>query len=64
MLLPENINNITKSTFENKFTDRHIRFTNVTRIEAKHRMTREVVKPKKQKPLRLEKLFYHKIVSL
>ena len=60
MLLPENIHNITKATFENKFTDRHISFTNATRIKVNHRMMQQVVKQKKKKPLRLEKLFYDK----
>ena len=60
MLLPENINNITKSTFGNKFTDRHISCTNATRIKVNRRMMDQVVKQKKKKPLRLEKLFYDK----
>ena len=60
MLLPENIHKITKATFENEFTDRHISFTTATRIKVNHRMMQQVVKQKKKKPLRLEKLFYDK----
>ena len=48
MLLPENIHNITKSTFENEFTERHISFTNATRIKVNRRMMEQVVKQKKK----------------
>ena len=48
MLLPENIWKIKKSTFENKFTDRHISFTNATRIKVNHRMMQQVVTQKKR----------------
>ena len=33
MLVPENIKNITKSTFGNKMTNKHICYTNKKRIE-------------------------------
>ena len=42
----------------NLLTDRHISFTNATRIKVNHRMMQQVVKQKKKKPLRLEQLFY------
>jgi ATP-dependent exoDNAse (exonuclease V) alpha subunit len=60
MLLPENINKITKSTFGNIFTDRHISFTNAKRIEVNNIMMDKVIKAKKKKPLRLSKLTYDK----
>ena len=58
MLLPENINNITKNTFGNHFTERHISFTNAKRIEINKRMMDQVVRQKKKMPLRLNKLDY------
>ena len=58
MLLPENINNITKNTFTNHFTNQHISFTNAKRIEINKRMMDQVVRQKKKMPLRLNKLDY------
>ena len=60
MLLPENINKITTSTFGNQFTDRHISCTNKKRIEVNNRMVDQVVKQKRKKPLTLEKLSWDK----
>ena len=56
MLLPENINNISSSTFNNKFTERHITFTNKKRIEINHCMMNK--KSNKLEYLELEKLQY------
>ena len=53
MLLPENINNITKNTFTNHFTNQHISFTNAKRIEINKRMMDQVVRQKRKMPLRL-----------
>ena len=60
MLLPENINNITKNTFTNHFTNQHISFTNAKRIEINKRMMDQVVRQKRKMPLRLPKLDYDK----
>ena len=60
MLLPENINNITKNTFTNHFTNQHISFTNAKRIEINKRMMDQVVRQKRKMPLRLNKLDYDK----
>ena len=55
MLLPNNINKIKKSTFGDKFTDRHISITNAKRIEINRQMMNQVVKQKKKRPLTLLK---------
>ena len=60
MLLPEHINNITKNTFTNHFTNQHISFTNAKRIEINKRMMDQVVRQKRKMPLRLNKLDYDK----
>ena len=52
MLLPENINNITKNTFTNHFTNQHISFTNAKRIEINKIMMGQVVRQKKKIPLK------------
>ncbi len=56
MLLPENIDKITASTFNNKFTDRHITFTNKKRIEINQIMMDK--KSKNIQYIELEKLRY------
>ena len=58
MLLPNNIDNITKSTCGNKFTDIHSSFTNTKRKEVNKLMMGKVVKEKR--PLRLPALSYDK----
>ena len=60
MLLPQNINKINKSTFGNKFTDRHIAYTNEKRKQINKQMMDIYVKRRKQKPLELPKLKYDK----
>jgi ATP-dependent exoDNAse (exonuclease V) alpha subunit len=60
MLLPNYINKIKKSTFGDKFTNRHISFTNAKRIEINRQMMNQVVKQKKKRPLTLPKLGYDK----
>jgi hypothetical protein len=58
MLLPENINKITKSDFKNEMTSKGISFTNKTRIEVNSREMDKMIKQKKVKPLELKKLSY------
>jgi ATP-dependent exoDNAse (exonuclease V) alpha subunit len=64
MLLPNNINQLTKSDFNNKYCDRHICYTNKKRITINKFMMDKFIsdkerKPKsKQFPLKLEKLIY------
>jgi len=60
MLLPQNINKINKSTFGNKFTDRHIAYTNEKRKQINKQMMDIFVKRRKQKPLELPGLKYDK----
>ena len=48
MLLPQNIENINKSTFGNKLTDKHLSFTNLKRKEINHYMMNTAVKEKKE----------------
>ena len=47
MLLPQTIDNINKSTFGNKLTDRHLARTNIKRKEINHYMMCKFVKEKK-----------------
>ena len=47
MLLPENINKITKKDFGNKFTERHIAFTNAKRKEVNEIMMAKLTEGKK-----------------
>ena len=56
MLLPENIDKINSNTFSNKFTDRHITFTNKRRIEVNQIMMDK--RTKNTKYLKLQKLKY------
>ena len=58
MLLPENINNIKASDFNNKFTDRHITFTNKKRIEINHIMMKMECRKQNKQGLFLEKLHF------
>jgi 5-methylcytosine-specific restriction protein A len=58
MLLPENINKITREDFKNELTTRHISFTNKKRIETNHYEMEKMIKRKKVKPLELKKLAY------
>jgi ATP-dependent exoDNAse (exonuclease V) alpha subunit len=58
MLLPENINNIQKSSFQNKMTNRHICFTNEKRIQINKLMMDQEIKRKKAKALELPGLTY------
>jgi ATP-dependent exoDNAse (exonuclease V) alpha subunit len=58
MLLPENINNIQKSSFQNKMTKRHICFTNEKRIQINKLMMDQEIKRKKAKALELPGLSY------
>ena len=58
MLLPENINNIQKSSFKNKMTNRHICFTNEKRIQINKLMMDQEIKRKKAKALELPGLSY------
>jgi len=60
MLLPENIKNITKSTFGNKTTDLNICFTNKKRIEINKQIMQANEKAKKRSGLTLPKLKYDK----
>jgi len=56
MLLPENIDKIQPSDFKNKFTERHITFTNKRRRHINKIMMRQ--KAKTNKYLQLDKLVY------
>ena len=64
MLLPDNINKIVKSDFGNKFTDKHICFTNKKRMEINEKMMNKFIADKekqskrKQKPVLLEALSF------
>ena len=58
---PDNIANLTKSEFANSFTERHLSYTNKTRIAVnKKLMDRKVVLKKGKKSLELDKLWYDK----
>ena len=59
MLLPENIKNITKSTFGNKMTNKHICYTNKKRIEINKTMMEQEYRIKRR-ALILPKLKYDK----
>ena len=64
MLLPDNINKLTKADFNNKYSDRHICFTNQKRIIVNKYMMSKFIEDKerktksKQTPLKLNKLVY------
>ncbi len=64
MLLPNNINKLTKADFNNKYSDRHICFTNQKRIIVNKYMMSKFIEDKerktksKQTPLKLNKLVY------
>ena len=64
MLLPSNINNLTKADFNNDYTNKHICFTNKKRITINKYMMSKFIEDKekktksKQTPLKLEKLIY------
>ena len=73
MTLPSNINKIRKKkdellysyknsvfAFPNKFTCKHLSFTNATRMLVNRTMMDKFVKEKKLKPLKLEQLVYDK----
>jgi ATP-dependent exoDNAse (exonuclease V) alpha subunit len=59
MLMPNNIGNLTKKDFGNKSTNRHICFTNKTRIAIKKMMMEKDAQQKKYlKPLELKALHF------
>jgi hypothetical protein len=58
MLRPENINNIKKTDFQNKMTNRHIAFTNKKRIAINKMEMDRVIKLKKVKAFELKALSY------
>ena len=64
MLLPDNINKLTKDDFNDKYSDRHICFTNQKRIIVNKYMMSKFIEDKerktksKQTPLKLNKLVY------
>lgn len=60
LIKPENIPNIRKEQFGNKFTERHICWTNAKRIAINNICMKSYIKKKKIKPLILEKLSYDK----
>ena len=60
MLLPHNINKLTRADFGNKFTKHHISFTNATRIKVNKMMMGQAIKDNKNRktPLTFKKLDY------
>jgi len=60
MVAPGIISKIQKTSFGNKFTDRHLAYTNAKIIQINKQMVDIYVKRKKQKPLELPKLNYDK----
>ena len=64
MLLPDNINKLTKADFSNHYADRHICFTNKKRITINKYMMDKFIEDKekktrsKQSPMKLNKLVY------
>ncbi len=49
MLLPDNINQLTKNDFSNKYSDRHICFTNQKRIIVNKYMMSKFIEDKERK---------------
>ena len=58
MVAPADISKIRKTSFGNKFTDRHLSYTTARIIQVNRQMMDIYVKIKKQKPLELPKLNY------
>ena len=60
MVASANIGKVRKTSFGNKFADRHLAYTNAKRIQVNRQMMDMYVKRKTQKPLELPKLKHDK----